>query len=132
MVAIFVGAAVGESPLEPAAGQAHGETIRVVVAAGALVLGVGCAAKFTAPPHNGVVEQPALFEIGQQRADRLVGGLGVIHVLGHVGVLIPRGVVAVVGIVHLNVPYPGFAQAPGHQAVTTKVISRLLVDPVHF
>ena len=101
-----------------------------MVAAGTLVLGVRRAAKFASPPDDGIIQQPALLEVGQQRADRLVGG-HMLHVLGHVGVLIPRGIVAVVGVIYLNVAHPGFAQAPGHQAVTAKVIGRLLVDPVH-
>ena len=131
VVAVFVSATVSKPLLETAAGKAHGEAIGVMVAAGTLVLGVRRAAKFASPPDDGIIQQPALLEVGQQRADRLVGGLSMLHVLGHVGVLIPRGIVAVVGVIYLNVAHPGFAQAPGHQAVTAKVIGRLLVDPVH-
>ena len=68
----------GRAALHAAAGQPHGEAVVVVVAAvdlagvGALLrqLDRGRAAELAAPDDQRVVEQPALLEIREQRADR--------------------------------------------------------------
>ena len=65
VVAVFVGVAVGETRLEPAAGKTNGKAIRIMIATGAFVLRVGCATEFAAPQSNSVVESAALFKILQ-------------------------------------------------------------------
>ena len=50
--------------LHPAAGHPHGESVGVVVAAGALlVFRRGLPTKFTAPHDQGLLEHSSLFEI---------------------------------------------------------------------
>ena len=131
MVAVLVGVAMGEAGLKAAAGKPGREAIRVVVAASALVLRVGRSTKFAAPPHDGVIQQATLLEVLQERGHRLVTRLGMLHMFGQVRMLIPRGIISIVRVVDLNVAHTGFAQAPGHQAVTAIIIRFLLVNAVH-
>ena len=56
VVAILVGVAVGETGLEAAAGEAHGKTIGVMVSPRALILRVRCAAEFTTPSYDGIIQ----------------------------------------------------------------------------
>ena len=81
-VADVVGDAVGEAGFEAATGDPDGEAERVVIATGAVFLGVGGAAKFAAPPDDGVFEQAALFEIGKESGNRFIDGGGVVAMLG--------------------------------------------------
>ena len=67
-----VGRAVDGAPLDAAAGQPHGEAVRVVVAALAL-LRHRHPAELAAPDDQRLVEQPAPLQVGQQAGDRLVG-----------------------------------------------------------
>ena len=103
-----------------------------MVAAGAVLLGVGCTAELAAPPDDRIVEQAALLEIGEQAGDRFIDGLRVVAVLWQVGVLIPGGVGAAVAIGDLHVAHAGFAQASGHQALSAIAVRRFLADAVHF
>ncbi len=82
-VAEFIGGAVGEAGFDAAAGEPGGEAEGVVVAAGAIFFGVGGAAKLAAPPDEGVFEEAALLEIGEEAGDGLIDGAGVVErVLG--------------------------------------------------
>lgn len=89
VVSEFIGGAVTESGFEAATGQPHGETARVVVASGAIVFRIGSAAKFTAPPDDGILEQSTGLEVCQQCGDRLIDGSRMFGVFRHVAVLIP-------------------------------------------
>ena len=72
-----IAGAVGHAALDAAAGQPHGEAPAVVVAAvvvlGQRALAVDGASELAAPDDQRVVEQPALFEVFDQRGARLVG-----------------------------------------------------------
>src|SRR5947208_2466991 len=57
MEAEFVGCAVGDAAFDTAAGQERGETLRVMIAAGAF--GAGGSAKLGSPDDNRVIEQAA-------------------------------------------------------------------------
>jgi hypothetical protein len=53
-----------------------------------------------------------------------------VGMLGHVGVLVPGGVVGVVGVVHLHEAHAGLAQPAGKEALAAEVIGRAAVDSV--
>ena len=129
-MAELVGGAVGEAGLDAAAGQPHREAAGVVVAAGAVLLGVRRAAELAAPPDQRVFEQAALLEVGQQPGDRLVHGAGVVGMLGHVRVLVPRRVGGVVAVGHLDVAHARLAEPAGHQALPAEGVGGLLADAV--
>ena len=112
-MAELVGRAVGEAGLDAAAGEPDGEAAGVVVAAGAVLFGVGRAAELAAPPDERVFEQAAPLEVGEQAGDRLVDGQGVVGVLGQVRVLVPGGVGGVVAVGDLDVAHARFARAGG-------------------
>ncbi len=77
-------AAEREAGLHAGAGQPDGEAARVVVAPGAVLLGVGRAAELAPPPHECVVEKPPALEVGEQPGDRTIDSAGVIGVFGQV------------------------------------------------
>ncbi len=130
VVAEVVGLAKAEAGFHAGTGQPLAEAARVVVAAGAVALSVGRAAKFAAPPDQCVLQKTALFEVMQQASNRFVHSEGVVLVLGHVGVLIPGRVVGVVGVIDLNEADAGFGKAAGHQALATEVVGEFFVDAV--
>ena len=68
--------AVAVAAFDAAAGHPHRKALVVVVAAVG-VLGRRGAAEFAAPNHQRVFEHVALLEVGKQRGDRLVDGVGV-------------------------------------------------------
>src|SRR5262249_25531177 len=63
-----VGGAEDLAALDAAAGQPHGEAVRVVVAAGR-ALAHGRAAELASPDHQRRVEQAARLEVAQQASD---------------------------------------------------------------
>ena len=70
----FVGLADGHAAFDPAAGHPHGESIGVVIAAGALGVFRGRLASELAAPHDQrFVEQAALLEVLEKSGDRFVG-----------------------------------------------------------
>src|SRR6516165_4353352 len=73
VMAELVGGAVDKAGLDAAAGEELREAAGVVIASGAIALGVGCAAEFAAPPDQRVCKEPALLEIGKETRDRLIG-----------------------------------------------------------
>lgn len=83
-VSEVVGHAMGVSRFHPAAREPDGEGAGVVIATGAVLLGVGCSAEFTAPPDEGILEQPALLQVLEQSGDGFVDGAGVDRVFGQV------------------------------------------------
>src|SRR5437764_11509438 len=79
----LVGLADAGAALDAAAGQPHGEAVRVMIAAGPfLELGGGLAAELAPPDDQGLVEQAAALEVLDQAGDGLVGVAGVLGVVG--------------------------------------------------
>src|SRR4051794_12723636 len=70
IVAQIVRCTIGDSRLDPAPCHPNGKTTRMMIATVTrgckLSLAIFCPAKLTAPDDQGVIEQPALFEIGDQ------------------------------------------------------------------
>ena len=87
----LVGSTQGDARLDAAAGQPHGESVRVVVAAVVPApLDHRRAAELATPDHQGVLEHPALLEVLDQPGARPVGVLAVLlEVLDEVAVLVP-------------------------------------------
>ena len=129
-MADVVGEAVGEAGFEAATGDPDGEAERVVVATGAVFLGIRGAAEFAAPPDDGVFEEAALFEIGEETGDGFIDGGGVVAVFGQVRVLIPGGIVGVVAVIDLDVAHVLLHEAAGHEALATEVVGGFFVDAV--
>ena len=130
VVAKFIRLAIHRSRFYSTACKPHGEAAGIVITPGAVLLCVGCAAKFTAPPHERIVEQSTRGEVGEQARDGLVHSAGVVCMLGQIAVLIPRWVVRVVAVVHLDKAHAGFCEATGHEALAPEVIRRGFVDSV--
>ena len=61
MMSIFVGISISDTWFNSTAGKPAGKAVRVMVPSRSLVLSVGCTAKLTTPPDNGVFEQTTLF-----------------------------------------------------------------------
>ena len=76
----FIGCTDGLTTLDSASGHPHGESGRVVIAAISL-LAHRRATKLAAPHHQGLVEQSAASQIGQQ------GGNGQIDLAAKLGVI---------------------------------------------
>src|SRR5262245_53401102 len=72
-VADLVGGAVGVAGLDASAGHPIREGVRVMVSAGAAALHERQAAELAAPDDERLFQEPALFEIGQEGRDRLIG-----------------------------------------------------------
>src|SRR5688500_15093360 len=76
-VGVEVGPDIASTGLHAATGHPHGETLRMVIAAvvrlGERALAVDRAAKLTSPDHQGIVEEPALFEIRDETVTALIG-----------------------------------------------------------
>ena len=129
-VAEVVGLAIREAGFEAAASEQHGKTRGVMVAARAVFLGVGRAAKLAAPPHDRVFEQPARLQIAEEAGDGFVDAHGMVLVLRQIGVLVPRGIVRVVGVVDLDETHAALREASRHETLATVVFGRLLADAV--
>ena len=67
-----VGLAVVDTAFDAAAGEPHGEGVRVVIAAISAALGHGGATEFAAEDDEGVFEHAALFEILDEGSAGLV------------------------------------------------------------
>ena len=88
VVAELIGGTVGDAGFHAPSGHPHGEAVRMVVASPGLAhhLGDRSASKFATPDDESVVEQSALFEIGNQGRDWLIGGKTLAAVLAaHIG-----------------------------------------------
>src|ERR1051326_631318 len=102
--------AINVATLNAATRKPHGETIVIMVAAFALAgcsrsgnFHSGCAAEFNAANDRGGLQQPALFQIRQQRGDALI------DFTGELAMILFDEVVAVPG---LGVTVVGFERAP--------------------
>ena len=112
LVGEVVGRTVAVAPLDPAASHPQRKRIPVVIApVGSL--GNGEAAEFPRPDHDGRVEQPPAFQVGDQRRTGLIGHRTQrLETVGVLAVRVPR--LAVVD--QLDEPDTPFNQAAGHQA----------------
>src|SRR5438270_5322434 len=82
--------AQSDARLNSAAGEPHGEAIRVMIASIIAALDHGGPAKFTAPDYQGILEHVALLEIFDQRRAGLIGVLAVLlEIGGEIDVLVP-------------------------------------------
>lgn len=90
-----------------------------------LPLRVGRATQLAAADDERLVEQPALFEVADERREALVGLLGLAaQLLGQVTMVIP------VLVVELHEPHAPLHEPAGEQAVAGER-RRVGVDPVH-
>lgn len=94
-VAEFVGRAVTEAGLYAASGHPHGEAFDMVIASGAaFALEHGGASEFASPDNEGVLEESALFEIGEEGVGRLVRVLAAdFHVFIEVAMMVPASMI---------------------------------------
>src|SRR5262245_52569008 len=79
------------------------------------------AAEFAAPDHERIVEHPALFQVFQQRRDRLVGHAAVERQFDiQIAVMVPRSMVDVYE------PHVALDQSPSEQAISSEraILSR--------
>ena len=119
VVAVFICFAVGDAGPHAAAGHPGSEAARMMVAAIVLrsqaALAVNSAAKLAGPDDERVVQQTALFEIGDQRVAAAVSLLAKDRQrTGHVVVHVPAA------LVDLRKSHAAFSHPPGHQAVVGK------------
>ena len=130
--AVIVGGAVGEAAFHAGTGHPHGKAPRVVVAAvHAGALHGGCAAEFTAPQHQRVVEQPTRLEVGEQSGDGFIdlgGFFGVAFF--EVAVLIPLYLAVAVG--NLHEAHAALGKAAGHQALPAEILGDGVVHSIKF
>ena len=126
----LIGLAEREAGLDAGAGEPDREAAGVVIAARAVLLGVGGAAELAAPPDQRILEQSALLQVGEQAGDGAVDGAGVVAVLGEVRVLVPRRVGRAVAVRDLDEPHALLAESPGEQALAAEVLGDRVVDPV--
>ena len=122
----LVGGADCLAAVNAAAGQPGRKAVGVVVAS-LVALHHWRAAKFAGPQHQRALQHSALFQIGQQGRDRLVGLVGVGSVVaGAVAVPVP------IVRVQLDEAHPALDHPPGQQAHPAKAGGRLPVGAVHF
>lgn len=125
----LIRAAVGKSSFHAASSQPHGETFGIVIPTiGSL--GVGRAAKLSAPPDQRIFQHPASLEIGEKPTDWLVHFPGQFLMLGHVAVLIPDRGRAVVAMADLDEPDAGLGELPGREALASEPIRGFLPDTI--
>ena len=122
-----VGGTVGLAAFHAAAGHPHGEAGGVVVPPVAL-LGHGCAAKFTAPDDERLVEQAAGLQIGEQAGDGFIDGVAVFAVI-HLDAFV-RVPLAARTAVELDEAHAVLDEATRQEAVAAKNGGRLVVHAV--
>ena len=126
----FVGFAEDRAWAEASACEPHGEGVDVVVAAcGFADFAHGGASEFTAPDDDGIVEEAALGEVGDEGGAGLVdvGAFGrevVLEVFGGAAVVVP------VGVVELDEADPAFDEAASEEAIAGEGTLLLFADAV--
>ena len=123
----FIGRAVSVSGFEASPSEPGRETFGIVVPPRAIPLGIGGATEFASEPHDRVLEQPPLLEIGEQSRDRLVDRERMVGVLRHIGMLVPCRIRRVVAVGDLDKTHPRLTEAPGKEAFATEVLCRRAV-----
>ena len=128
----LVGGAVDRAPLHAAAGHPHREAVGIVVAARLpFSLAERHPAELPSPDDERRVEEAALFEVGEQRRDRLVGLAGMpAMVFFDTLVGVPRLLEVATTGVELHEAHAAFDETPRDQAVAAKLCRRLLIDAV--
>ena len=130
VVAEFIGFAPGHAWFHASAGHEDGEAARVVIAA-VIVLGqgalrVGGASEFPAPDDQGIIEQAALFEVGDE------GGAGLVGVAALSAVCFWQSAVMIPAHVkQLHEPDIAFGQSSSEQAVGGIRARSLHIRAVH-
>ena len=110
----LVGFAPDGTAFGAAAGHPHAEAARVVVAAVIIAaqaaLAVDGSSKFTAPDDEGILEHAAVFEVGDEAMDRLVGVFALErHAAAAIAMVVP------VVVVDLHEAHTAFDQSTGEQ-----------------
>ena len=72
-----------------------------------------------------------MFEILQKGRNGFVGGPGMLHVRGHVGVLVPAWIDLFVGVVDLNEANPLLGETTGHEALAAVIVGRFFANAIH-
>ena len=131
-VADLVGRAVADAPLDAAARQPDGESVRIVIAAGLLAgLSHGEAAEFAPPDHQRLVEQTALVQVRQQARDRPVRLAGELLVVAlDVGVAVPGELVVHAPGVDLDEAHAALDQSAGGEALAGDVVAARVADAI--
>ena len=113
---------------DAASGHPHGETERVVLAPVG-PFGGRSAPEFSAPEDQGIVEQPASFQVVQEGGDRAVNrGAALGEVLAEAAVMVP-GVVRR-GVEELDVAHAPFREPAGQETLPAEQVGRRIADPV--
>ena len=113
----FIGCPVGLSASDPSAGHPHGESRGIVVASIAL-FAHGGASELAAPDDEGLFEEAACFEIGEESGDGFIDGAaesGVIGFDAFVAVPLTSG-----AAVELDEADAIFDEAPCEEAVSSE------------
>ena len=121
---------VGDSSLDSAARHPDGEPIRVVIAPVA-VLGTRCAAEFARPDDQGFIQKPALFEVFEERPNRLIhlaAEFGMPFLESFVGV--PPARAAAAAVINLDKADAVFDQSPRRQHLPAEGLGFLLMEAV--
>ena len=129
----FVGPPVDHSPLHARSGQPDGEPVRVMVAAGELLLGVAdlqprSPAELGATDYQRVVPQPPLFQVLQQPGDRTIdpctrAGVEFLQLV----VRIPFSVIAEID---QRIPHTPLGQSSSRQQPASVDSGGLVIDSV--
>ena len=133
LVAPFIGFAIRQAALEAAAGYPLAEAVGIMVAAPLGLAGVVLehrqTAHLAAPVDDGAVEETALFEVGDQRGARAVGG----GAEGGEGGLDRAVAVPALALVEdLHVTYAALDEPAGDEAAAGVVVALLAADAVEF
>jgi hypothetical protein len=81
-VSEFVGLSVRVPAFNACSRQPHCEPAGIVIAAGAVHLCVRRSTEFGPPPHQGVIKQAPLLQVGEQSRDGLIDSRGMLGMFG--------------------------------------------------
>ena len=131
----FVRRAVDDAAPDAAAGQPHGEAEWMMFAPVRTFRG-GRATEFTAPDHQGFIQQTTRFQVLQQPRNRLVhGGTVVRQFLAQFAVLVPELATAPfrgLRVINLHHAHATLGQPPRHQTLLAEDVRNFFADAVKF
>ena len=131
VITILIRCTVTHPTPHTSTGHPHRETLGIVVTSICGALSGRSSAKLTAPENQSVVQQSALFQVGQQSGD---GAVNLQCVFGmsfaQVSVLIP--LYECVAVSDLDEPHAGFGKATSHQALASKILGHFVVQAIEF
>ncbi len=113
----FIGGAMDEAGFDAASCGPHGEGIHMVIASdGVPDFAHRSAPELAAPDHEGIIQQPSLFEIDDE------GGAGLVYFAAaqfelFVEIIDLITVVIPVGVIELNKAHASFDESAGEQAI---------------